>query len=97
MASLLVTYPAEAGATFDRDYYVQTHLKLVEQHFGPAGLTSARALFPDDPASPFLCVGVLTFRDADARTAAMGVPGAGDVFADIANFTNVQPAAHPMS
>jgi hypothetical protein len=30
---LFVTYPAADGATFDRDYYVATHLPLVEEQW----------------------------------------------------------------
>lgn len=97
MAKLVVTYPATAGATFDRDYYVKVHLPLVEKHFGPVGMTGGEALFPLADDAAFLCMGILTFRDAGAIGAAMAVPGAGEVFADIANFTNVQPTATAMA
>ncbi|OSZ72563.1 hypothetical protein CAP39_04345 [Sphingomonas sp. IBVSS1] len=97
MAKLVVTYPADAGATFDRDYYVKVHLPLCQQHFGPAGMTGGEALFPLADDSPFLCVGILSFTDPAAIGAAMAVPGVGEVFADIANFTSVQPTATAMA
>lgn len=89
-AVLMVTYPAEAGATFNRDYYVGTHLPLVREKLGPHGLTGATAYFPEADGA-VLAVAVLAFDDAAARDAAMGSADAGPVFADIANFTTVQP------
>jgi uncharacterized protein (TIGR02118 family) len=98
MTKLVVTYPAQPGATFDRDYYVKVHLPLAERHFGPAGMTGGEALFPLAGAdAAFLCVGILTFRDAAALGAAMAAPGAAEVMGDIPNFTNVQPTATAMA
>jgi uncharacterized protein (TIGR02118 family) len=97
MAKLVVTYPAQPGATFDRDYYVNVHLPLCQQHFGPVGMTGGEALFPLADDAPHLCVGLLSFTGPDAISAAMGVPGAAAVFADIPNFTNVQPTATAMA
>lgn len=97
MATLVVTYPATAGATFDRDYYVKVHLPLCEQHFGPAGMTGGQALFPLTPDAPYLCVGLLQFSSPEALGAAMAVPGAAEVMADIPRFTNVQPTATAMA
>jgi uncharacterized protein (TIGR02118 family) len=97
MTKLVVTYPAAPGAHFDRDYYVKVHLPLCEKHFGPAGMTGGEALFPLAPDAAFQCVGILTFRDAAALGAAMGAPGAAEVMADIANFTNVEPTATAMA
>jgi uncharacterized protein (TIGR02118 family) len=96
MAKLVVTYPAAAGATFDRDYYVKVHLPLAQTHFGPAGMTGTEALFPLADDAALLCVGILHFESAAAIGAAMAVPGAGEVFADVAKFTNVQPTATAM-
>lgn len=97
MAKLVVTYPAEAGATFDRDYYVNVHLPLAQKHFGPVGMTGSEALFPLAGDATLLCVGILTFDSPDAIGAAMAVPGAAEVFADIGNFTQVQPTATAMA
>ena len=97
MAKLVVTYPAEPGATFDRDYYVHVHLPLCQKHFGPAGMTGGEALFPLAADAPHLCVGLLSFSSAEAIGAALQVPGVAEVFADIANFTSVQPTATAMA
>lgn len=97
MAVLIVTYPATPGAKFDRDYYVRVHLPLAEQHLSPSGLTSTKALFPLAPDAPWLCLGILTFSDAAALGAALSLPAAADVMADIANFTDVEPTATAMA
>lgn len=97
MAKLVVTYPAAAGATFDRDYYVNVHLPLAQKHFGPVGMTGSEALFPLADDAALLCVGILHFESPEAIGAAMTVPGAGEVMADIGNFTGVQPTATAMA
>lgn len=94
-AALMVTYPATAGATFDRDYYVATHLPLVREKFGPHGLIDAAGYFPEDSAAG-LAIAVLTFADAAARDGALGSADAGPVFGDIPNFTSVQPIPAPL-
>ncbi|WP_245841653.1 EthD family reductase [Sphingomonas lenta] len=97
MAILLVSYPAGDGARFDRSYYVATHLPLVRRVLEPHGLVGAEAYFPDDQVAPMFAVAVLRFADAAARDAVLGHPDAGHAFADIPNFTDVQPAATRMS
>lgn len=95
-AVLMVTYPAEAGASFDRDYYVGTHLPLVRDSLGALGLTGATGYFAESDGA-VLAVAVLAFTDAAARDAALGSAAAGPVFADIANFTSVQPTPLPLT
>ncbi|WP_375287270.1 EthD family reductase [Sphingomonas sp.] len=90
-AALMVTYPADAGATFDRDYYAATHLPLVRETFGRYGLVAATGYFPESEGTPHLAVAVLSFRDADARAAALGSTDAATVFGDVSNFTNTLP------
>jgi len=97
VAAVLVSYPAAPGARFNRDYYSTTHLPLVERVFGPHGLTSVHAYFPDDEGGATLAMAVLRFRDASARDAALGHPDAGEAFGDVPNFTDVQPVASRMT
>lgn len=96
-ASLLVSYPASADARFDRDYYLVTHMPLVERVFGPHGLTGATAWFPDDDEPASLAVALLAFPDAATRDAALGSPDAAEAFGDIPNFTDIQPVAQRLS
>jgi uncharacterized protein (TIGR02118 family) len=89
-ALLLATYPAQEGVRFDRDYYVATHLPLVEQAWGPFGLVSAQAFFPSREGG-HVAIAVLTFSDEAAIGEALGSAATESVLADIANFTGIAP------
>ncbi|MDH7637399.1 EthD family reductase [Sphingomonas oryzagri] len=91
MALLFVTYPAGGGSRFDRDYYVATHLPLVEKAWGPSGLRSARAYFPASEGSDPVAVAVLTFAEEAAIGAALASDATAGVLADLANFTDIAP------
>ena len=44
MIVVTVMYPENEGATFDMDYYLSTHMKLVGDKWGGMGLKGARIL-----------------------------------------------------
>lgn len=96
MAVVTVIYPHSEGATFDFDYYEDTHLPLVGKHWGDAGLEHAEALrgvsAPGGDTPPYFAIAILRFASADALDAAMNGPHAGEIIDDITNFTSVQPA-----
>lgn len=94
MASLVVSYPLHEGATFDADYYRDTHIPLVEASWRECGLTGAEILWPADNTQPNAAMVVLRFRNAGAIDAAMASPATGAVMADIANFTDIQPSIY---
>lgn len=90
--AMQVMYPITDETTFDMNYYLDTHMKLVGEHMG-AHLTDAfvnkgLASGPDAPPAHY-AVATLTFADQAAFDAAMG--DAGPVLADIPNFTNTTP------
>ncbi len=93
MVSLVVSYPNTPGARFDTDYYMATHMPLVEKHFRAHGLMARRVLFPDQPDAPYAAVTTLDFADEAAFAAATGAPEAAVVFADVANFTSIVPVS----
>ena len=39
-AVIYVSYPRQEGVTFDTDYYINTHMRLVQEHWGPHGMKS---------------------------------------------------------
>lgn len=90
MVRLFVTYAAGDGTRFDRDYYVATHLPLVEKEWGPAGLQTARAYFPAGDG-PDVAVAVLTFASDDAIAAALASSSVATVMGDVPNFTDITP------
>ncbi|WP_157218129.1 EthD family reductase [Flavisphingomonas formosensis] len=91
MALLFVSYEAGAEARFDRDYYVATHLPLVERLWGPLGLRSAQAYFPASDGAAIIAIAALFFESDDAIGAALGSAGTAEILADLANFTDVAP------
>lgn len=90
--SLQVIYPDADDSSFDHDYYAQTHMALVKEHWGPfidtALVTKGIAGAPGQPA-PYHAIASITFADMDAMKAAM--KAGGPVLADVPNFTNIQP------
>jgi uncharacterized protein (TIGR02118 family) len=86
-------YPVTDGASFDYDYYVETHLPLVREHFEPHGMTRLEASRgiaggPDAPPAYF-AIATMSFPDEKSMTAALSA--AAPVLEDIANFTTCVP------
>lgn len=94
MANLVVYYPRTAGADFDAAYYAATHIPLVESSWRPHGLRSADILWPVDGEQPFVCMVTLGFPDQAAIDAALAAPETGEVMADVARFTTIQPGIY---
>jgi uncharacterized protein (TIGR02118 family) len=88
-----VAYPKTKTSTFDLDYYVHTHVPLVNRLWGPLGLRGAQVLkgtgsLGGAPIYELICL--LDFESQDAFNQAAGAH-ADDVMGDIRNFTNVEP------
>ena len=92
MTTMYVSYAGNAATRFDREYYVQRHLPLVMEAWGPHGLASATALFPSGDGAGTIAVCICEFRDEAALAAAMASPRTPDVMADVKRFTDVEPA-----
>lgn len=93
MIKVSVMYPAEAGARFDWDYYLEKHAALVGTAFTPHGLRKVqidRGVDSDGPA-PYIAIAHLYFDSVEAWGKAAG-EAAGPVMADIPNYTSVSPA-----
>lgn len=86
MIRLSVLYPATDGATFDHDYYRDTHVPLAVKTWG-----LDRADIDKGIDGPYVAAVHFTFDSLEAMGAAMGVPGTADVLADVANYTTIAP------
>ena len=95
MVVFSVLYPASDGAKFDRAYYDATHIPLVKAAFSGTGLTGVRVLHAlsagGGGTAPYVAMAHLEFASPEALQASLGGPRAGEVMADIANFTDIQP------
>ena len=86
MIRLSVFYPSTEGATFDHDYYRDTHVPLCLETWGLDSAEIDRGLDgPNVAAVHFM------FSSPEALTAAMGSPGTAEILADVANYTSIAP------
>ena len=94
MAIISVMYPSKPGSKFDLAYYLHTHMPMVAETWGPAGMRGYTVLqglpSPDGNPPPFHLMVNLEFASADAFHAAVGASGA-KVMGDVPNFTDLQP------
>ncbi len=86
MIRMSVLYPKTEGATFDHDYYANSHVPLALKAWG---LESADIDKGVD--GPYEAAVHFTFDSTDAMQAALGSPNTGEVMADVANYTTIQP------
>ena len=95
MVILSVLYPASDGARFDGAYYDATHIPLVKSAFTSSGLTGVQVFkglaAGDGGAAPYVAMAHLAFESPEALQASLTGPRAGEVFADIGNFTDITP------
>ena len=92
MTTMYVTYPGDAATRFDRDYYVRYHVPLVMECWGPLGLASCAAFWPADDGAGTIAIAECRFRDDASMRAALASPDTPRVMADVARFTDSQPA-----
>jgi uncharacterized protein (TIGR02118 family) len=83
---LSVLYPSAEGATFDHDYYRETHVPLAMRAWG-----LAKADIDKGVDGPYVAAVHFEFDSVDALGAAMGAEATGEVLADVANYTNITP------
>jgi uncharacterized protein (TIGR02118 family) len=81
-----VFYPSSEGATFDHDYYRNSHVPLAMRTWGVT-----RAEIDRGVDGPYVAAVHLEFDSVEAMQAAMAAEGTGEVLADVANYTNITP------
>ncbi len=86
MIRLSVLYPKTEGATFDHDYYLNTHVPLAVQAWGLPGAAIDKGV-----DGPYEAAVHFEFESMDAMGAAMASEGTGAVMADVANYTTITP------
>ena len=86
MIRVSVLYPKTEGATFDHDYYRDSHVPLAVKTWGLAGAEIDKGI-----NGPYESAVHFTFDSMEAMGAAMANPGTADVQADVANYTTIVP------
>jgi uncharacterized protein (TIGR02118 family) len=94
MIKVSVMYPNSSNATFDIDYYCNTHIPMVMELLGDAlksgNVDSGLAGGEPGQAPAFIAMGHMTFNSIEEFQKSFG-PNAGKIMADLPNFTNLQP------
>ena len=86
MIRLSVLYPTTEGATFDHDYYRDSHVPLALKTWGVE-----KADIDKGMSGPYVAAVHFTFDSMEAFQAALGAEGTPAVQADVANYTTIQP------
>ena len=94
MIKVSVLYPYVEGGRFDMDYYCNSHLPMVKDKLGEAcqGIAADQGIAGGMPGSPptYVAAGHLFFESVEAFQSAF-TPHAGEILADIPNYTDAQP------
>jgi uncharacterized protein (TIGR02118 family) len=88
-----VIYQLQDGEKLDLDYYVKTHMPLVDARWKSLGLRGFQVMHgvgsPAGPA-PAILITLLDFESAQAFQTAVETHGE-EVMGDVANFTDTKP------
>jgi uncharacterized protein (TIGR02118 family) len=93
MIRVSVLYPDSEGATFDKSYYLDSHMPMVREKLGSALLKDeiwSGVSAPGLPPATYLFLLHMYFDSAEAFGAGFQEHG-GTFMEDIPNYTNVAP------
>lgn len=92
VVKISVMYPNDDGATFDMDYYCNSHIPLVRELVGATlkGIAVDEGIGQPGSPAPFLAIGHLTFESVMELQSALETHGP-KLMADIPNYTNTRP------
>jgi len=87
-----VMYPNSDTATFDIDYYCQTHMALVRELLREKvrGISVDSGVGQPGSPAPFIAIGHVLFDSLEDFQSSMAAHGA-RLMADIPNYTNIRP------
>jgi len=94
MIKVSVFYPNEEGNKFDMNYYLNSHIPMLQEKLGAAlkGGAVEQGLSSVEPGSPatYVAMGHLLFDSVEAFQSAFG-PHSEAIMSDIPNYTDVKP------
>ncbi|MCD9624750.1 EthD family reductase [Rhabdothermincola salaria] len=86
MIRLSVLYPKTDGATFDHDYYRDSHVPLALAKWGLESADIDKGI-----DGPYEAAVHFTFESMEAMGAALGGEGTAEVQGDVPNYTTIAP------
>jgi uncharacterized protein (TIGR02118 family) len=81
-----VLYPETDGASFDHDYYRDSHVPLATRTWNPTGVEIDKQI-----DGPYVAAVHFTFDSLEAMTTALASDGTEAVRADVPNYTTITP------
>jgi uncharacterized protein (TIGR02118 family) len=95
MIRVTVSYPTTPNARFDLDYYLKSHMPMVQERLGKFGMSDysvSKGLGGFAPGSPaeFTITAQLNLDTMEHLQAGMASESAA-IMADIPNYTDIQP------
>ena len=95
MIKVTVLYPTTEGSRFDMDYYLASHMAMVADRFGAVckgwGVDQGIASGPANVPAPYECMTWMLFDTVEEFGAAFDA-AAGEIVADVVNFTDIMPS-----
>ena len=92
MVKMIVACLGGPNTRLDRTYYVNQHLPLARECWGPHGLLDVEAFFPAGRGDGWVSLGIYRFRDRAAMDAALASAETKRVMDDVSNFTDAEVA-----
>ncbi|KAH9907526.1 hypothetical protein F4778DRAFT_722317 [Xylariomycetidae sp. FL2044] len=89
-ATVSVIYPA--GTKFDMDYYLATHMPLVQAKWAPFGLKGWKVAHYTNEDAPYCVQAIMEWEDASNWAKASGGQEAKEIFDDVAKFSDKKPS-----
>jgi uncharacterized protein (TIGR02118 family) len=85
----------DGNGSFNIEYYVQKHMKLVEKAWQAVGIQAWQVIkFANQPVGspqPYCAAAIVTFDSCDGAERALQAEETREVFGDVPNFTNLTP------
>jgi uncharacterized protein (TIGR02118 family) len=86
MIRLSVLYPSAEGASFDHDYYRDTHVPAAVEAWRPVATEIDRGV-----GGPYVAAVHFMFASQADLDAALAAEGTAAIQADVANYTSITP------
>ncbi|KAI1380549.1 hypothetical protein F4677DRAFT_262327 [Hypoxylon crocopeplum] len=92
MAPVAVSFVYPMGAKFDMEYYMKTHMPLVQEKWSKYGLKSWKVAHYTNEEATYCVQAWLEFDDLSQWGTAAASSEGTEIFDDVPNFTDAKPS-----
>ncbi|EOA86361.1 uncharacterized protein SETTUDRAFT_39497 [Exserohilum turcica Et28A] len=90
VGTVFVMYPRKDGSTFNKDYYLTSHMELCKKHWTKHGFKSWSVTEPNAD-SPYICISVLEFETPEGFGNAAQDSTIKEIMEDVKNYYTEPP------